>query len=388
MGVAWVESTLTPFVVFYAGIYHFWRRGAQRRADFEARSASARRLANFRGWGYVAALLGTLGIAFVTGFGTSLSMFAYDSAAVRRLAPPYVLRLGAIADGPLLAGTLLVHESVAPHLDALYRRTRTRRESMQSFVVAYAVRSVPVFGLLVLIHWVPDGIAAGVTVSVATIAYVALDPYKVRLLGDVREPTPAERSTFEGVEAPSDATVHVLEATDARDVTGMAAGLIPGHRRVFLTDTLVDGLSEREIRAVLAHEYGHLQDHRVFRTTSLKAICLGTAVWAWTGGIRVGLGIGALFDTFFVGAVILAIYLSGVRRLRKNGEFRADRFAAEQVGPGDLARALVRIVDLQDPGVAGAPQQLIVDSEPRVEERIRRLRPELLWSTPPIPTRS
>lgn len=388
MGFAWIESTLIPFVVFYAAIYHLWQQGASERSDFESRRASARRLAKYRGWGYVVVLLGTLGIVFVTGFGTSASVIAYETAALRRLVPPYVLRLGTITYGPLLAGTLLVHESVAPYVDALLRRTRTRRESLQSFAVGYAFLSVPVFGLLVLVHWVPDGIVAGVTVTVATLAYVALDPYKVRLIRDVREPTPEERSAFEGVEGPDDGTVHIVEATDTRHVTGMAAGLVPGHRRVYLTDTLVDGLSDREVRAVLAHEYGHLEDHTMFRTASLKAICLGIAVWAWTAGVRVGLGLGPLFDTFVVGAVVLAIYAIGRRKLHESEEFRADRFAAEQVGRGVMARALVRIVDLRDPAVAGDPRQLIVDWEPAVEARIRRLRPELLWSTPAIPTRT
>lgn len=63
-----------------------------------------------------------------------------------------MLRLVVVAYGPLLVGALAVYDPVALYHDSLARRTLTRRESLASFLRAYARGTVSVLWLVLLVH--------------------------------------------------------------------------------------------------------------------------------------------------------------------------------------------------------------------------------------------
>ncbi|MFI0898661.1 M48 family metallopeptidase [Streptomyces sp. NPDC020983] len=114
-------------------------------------------------------------------------------------------------------------------------------------------------------------------------------------------------------------------------------GLLPGRRRLTVGVPLLVGLDRAELRAVLAHEFGHYGNG----DTRLGAAALrGRAAMVHT--VRVFSRDLVWFDRV-VGAVYLGyarMYLRRSFALSREQEFAADRVAARQAGPAALAAAL------------------------------------------------
>lgn len=366
--------TVLSFGFAYGLLWLVWRRRAARGADFERRRASVRRLRRYRARGIALVALVTAALAWFAGVGTGAARVAADHALLGAVVPPYLLRLGVVTYGPLLVGALAVHDAVAPYLDSLRRRPVTRTESLRAFLKLYALRTLPLFALLAVVHLVPDGPVAGLVVAAGVLAYGAAGPSVVRLLNDVRPLSADERAAVDG---PDGVPVYVLE-TAGRQVRGLAVGFLPGHRAVFLTESVVEDLPAENLRAVLAHEYGHLRARTVLWFTVFRAASLGAGVWLWTAGVEVGLLGGGRSELLFWGAMGLCAYVVGRHRLRRREEFRADRFAAEQVGTTAMACALVALAE-HDVSLAGPDHH-------RIDERIRRLDPSVVEDDPAGPT--
>lgn len=141
--------------------------------------------------------------------------------------------------------------------------------------------------------------------------------------------------------------------------TGVArfanAAALPWARTMVVTDRIVSLLSPSELRAVLAHEAGHLSEG-----WSVIGARLGTAIvllFLLTTGVRVG---GALHPegatiVLIAGVMIAVPALIAVRRLARRMEERADAHARSSAGSASLADALVRIhEDARVPMVTGA----------------------------------
>ncbi|MDQ3033729.1 MAG: M48 family metalloprotease, partial [Myxococcota bacterium] len=129
----------------------------------------------------------------------------------------------------------------------------------------------------------------------------------------------------------------------------------PWARTMVVTDRIAALLTPAELRAVLAHEAGHLSEG-----PWVIGARLGTAIlllFVLTTGLRVG---GALHPDgatiALIGGVLIAIpALIAVRRLARRMEERADARARSTAGSASLADALSKIhVDARMPMVTGA----------------------------------
>ncbi len=125
-------------------------------------------------------------------------------------------------------------------------------------------------------------------------------------------------------------------------------------KRVVLFDTLLKELEPGEMEAVLAHELGHAHHHHLPRRLAASALLslAGFGLLAWVGTkswLFAGLGLtlpsshAALLLFVWVGPLFLWAFRPFLARLSRRQEFQADDFAANNVGPGAMARSLVKI---------------------------------------------
>lgn len=178
-----------------------------------------------------------------------------------------------------------------------------------------------------------------------------------------------------------------------------ATGRNPSNGAVAVTDGLLQHLSGREVRAVLAHELGHIANRDIFLST-VAAVLAGViaslasaARWGMMfGGPRRrddegggGLGVFVLMLLAPVAATVIQL---GVSRTR---EFLADEAGARISGdPEALASALLRLESIgrqvpmqSDPATAALfivrPREKSIfeklfSTHPATEERVARLR--------------
>ncbi len=120
------------------------------------------------------------------------------------------------------------------------------------------------------------------------------------------------------------------------------AAAVPWARTIVVTDHLVGLLSPSELRAVLAHESGHLSEGALVTTLRLAAavVLMATA----TVGMRIADVLPHLRPFAFTAVIVAAAALFIVStRLGRAMEERADARARALVGPDALADALIRI---------------------------------------------
>lgn len=195
-----------------------------------------------------------------------------------------------------------------------------------------------------------------------------------------------------------------------------ATGRNPKHGVVAVTTGILQILSRRELRGVLAHEIAHIQ-HRDILVSSIAAV-LGSAI----SGIAQMLQFGALFGGSSQdgeeeggggGGLALALIAPIAAMLVQFGISRSREYLADEGGaklsgdPEALANALLKLhraateIPTEQPvpataslfivnPFAGALQSLgrWFSTHPPVEERVRRLLELAAWSGTPVPSRA
>ncbi len=124
------------------------------------------------------------------------------------------------------------------------------------------------------------------------------------------------------------------------------------HKRIVFYDTLLDGLNEDQIEAVLAHELGHFRCHHIRKRLVAMALfsLAGLALLGWLAEqswFYTGLGVHqdspalALMLFFLLMPVFTVFFSPLLSRSSRQHEFEADRFAAEQASAQALISGLV-----------------------------------------------
>lgn len=157
--------------------------------------------------------------------------------------------------------------------------------------------------------------------------------------------------------------IRLLGTDDDRHADALAAGFA-GYYWVFLTDDLLGEFDAEEIRALVAHELGHVR-HRHFRKQVL--FTLGYWALAFTAAVRASLGLWA-----FVAAAW--VYRFGMRWLAHGQEYQADEYAATATSPDALVGALDRVGSVNSALGNGGIAHDYGASPPAIEDRIARLR--------------
>lgn len=153
------------------------------------------------------------------------------------------------------------------------------------------------------------------------------------------------------------------------------AGALPANRSLFLTEYLLDQLSLEEIRAIVAHELGHLHHRHLQKHTLLNLI------WCIIFGL-VFAGVAQVITLTLASALITGMALGLIWTLlfgviSRRSEFEADRFAAILVGDPEtvikaLSRLQVPMAKAEDEATSRWLQAL--QTHPTLSERVKNIR--------------
>ncbi len=163
----------------------------------------------------------------------------------------------------------------------------------------------------------------------------------------ITEPrTQAERLVFDTVQKISEKlSISMPEVWiyESPDPNAFATGPTKNNSMVAVSTGLLNNLNEGEVRAVLAHEMGHVYNGDMFTTTVLAGL-MNTFVYFISRFIYLqeaerndALGFGVYIALQIVLSVLAMIPISWWSRRR---EFAADRFAANTVGKEHMISAL------------------------------------------------
>ena len=157
------------------------------------------------------------------------------------------------------------------------------------------------------------------------------------------------------------------------------------NKRIVFYDTLIEGLSEQEVEAVLAHELGHFKKNHIKKGMAISFVLTlaGLALLGWLAqqpwfyqAMGVNHQSNALALILFMMVIpVFTQFLTpiGAWFSRKN-EFEADDFAVEQTGSEPLITALVKLYRENASTLTPDPlYSAFHDSHPPAPVRVRHL---------------
>jgi STE24 endopeptidase len=156
-------------------------------------------------------------------------------------------------------------------------------------------------------------------------------------------------------------------------------------KRIVFFDTLLKGLSDTEIEAVLAHELGHFKLKHVSKRIVLAFAMSLVALWllGWLidqPWFYSGLGVTQpstymALALFMLVSPVFTFFLSPLMSWgSRKHEFEADAFAAKQANAGDLVTALVKMYKENAKTLTPDPvHSVFYDSHPPAPVRIAHL---------------
>jgi heat shock protein HtpX len=158
--------------------------------------------------------------------------------------------------------------------------------------------------------------------------------------------TPAERLVYETVEkiaAKLNVSMPEVWIYESPDPNAFATGPTKNNSMVAVSTGLLNNLHEGEVRAVLAHEMGHVYNGDMFTTTVLAGLMntfvyfISRMVYRQMEERNAALGFAAYIFLQIILSFLAMIPISWWSRRR---EFAADRFAANTVGKDNMISAL------------------------------------------------
>ena len=161
--------------------------------------------------------------------------------------------------------------------------------------------------------------------------------------------SPAEVLVFETVQKISgrlNITMPEVYIYESPDPNAFATGPSRNKSMVAVSTGLLNNLHEGEIRAVLAHEMGHVYNGDMFTTTVLAGLMntfvylIANVIYRFLAERSEGLAFAAYFIIYIALSILASIPISWWSRRR---EFSADRFAANTVGKEHMISALQSI---------------------------------------------
>ena len=290
-------------------------------------------------------------VLFWAGFGTPTSPVLTAITMVGLLAGPGLLLVLVVR----LA--TLPYRQQARELDLYYRE-------ISQWVLTRGLSGIALlFAIISLVWLVPPGWSRILTVVALGLGSAVLMPYFLIYTTRARAITPHEQRIVAPAISGTNISVRVVDDR-TRFGVAFAAGIVPGTRFVFITESLFEMLSPDEVSAVVAHEVGHHQHHHV-----LYRLCvLGSGIVAWLAAVELKIPYG-----FVVGGVLFIPFLLGAYYLIRRTEYDADAYATNRLGNTALGGALLHLselhLNLSQTGVLGT----VVSVHPTIADRVARM---------------
>jgi len=267
---------------------------------------------------------------------------------------------GSVADGFLTGAVALgcaafpVMAARRPVIAAYARVRGVRAGAFRSYraTAAVAIR-------LIVLLWPPlVALTISAPVWVGTVVIIAGELVAGPLLIGVLAPVTARLAAAKPLEGPvqarlsrlaADAGVRahgrVMRARARKVANAISLGWLPGLRYVVITDYLLDGLTEAETDAVLAHELGHAR-HLDSLTRQLLTFGFLVPPFLLLAGLAASAPGGYQAAVFVVFVLFVLTYrrLAGALAIRQ--ELAADDVAARLTGPATVSAALTRLTEL------------------------------------------
>lgn len=175
------------------------------------------------------------------------------------------------------------------------------------------------------------------------------------------------------------AAVRVRHVVRIRSTSLNATASIFG--TVGLTSALLRKMEPDEVRAVIAHEIGHLRAGHARRNFVVSLAALAVFIALWQGGLWLARGrvpefTYRLLQGPLIGAFVLPVLLNLVLgRGQRQREMAADRFAVEATGDPELViRALTKLHTLNASPHTLKPGDEALSSHPSLARRIEAIR--------------
>ncbi len=149
--------------------------------------------------------------------------------------------------------------------------------------------------------------------------------------------------TVQKISAKLDITMPEVWVYDSPDPNAFATGPSKNNSMVAVSTGLMSHLNEGEVRAVIAHEMGHVYNGDMFTTTVLAGL-MNTFVYFISRMVARNIGdrnIMLYYGTYFFLQIVLSILaMIPISWWSRRREFAADRFAANTVGSQYMIAAL------------------------------------------------
>lgn len=216
-----------------------------------------------------------------------------------------------------------------------------------------------------------------VTFAVFYTALVVLWPYVLLLVGRRIPLDEAGRQRVEELCRDVDfrpRAVFQLDGTSTKQADAVVTGTIPGFRYVFVTDYLMDRCDDDQLRAILAHESGHVARRHLWKRCGLRILTVGTWVAVVLDPGSFGISLGSIPAIAALVAALGGVLLFG-RRYASRQEYQADDYAGERAGRDEMASALEVLADANDVSTDVNRLDTFLASHPPIDVRIDRLRP-------------
>jgi len=158
------------------------------------------------------------------------------------------------------------------------------------------------------------------------------------------------------------------------------------NKRIVFFDTLLKYLSNDEIRAILAHELGHMKLKHIIKSMVFSIIVsfagfaligyLANAPWFYSGHFIKITSPGVLLLLFTQVIPIYTFFFNPISSwVSRKREFEADAFAAEKTNGEDLVNGLLKLYQQNSsPVITDRLYSLFYHSHPPAEERVSALR--------------
>jgi len=248
----------------------------------------------------------------------------------------------------------------------------------------FALLLMPMFIWVSLILLLPKSITSKIWfVFILFVIYIAvlfaLSPYLIFWL---EKPKPIDESLKReliefcnslGIEVRD---IKVTGKKKYRIANAGVTGILPKYRYVFITEYLLENFDKEEIKAVLAHEIGHIRGRHLLINALLSigwfAFWMGLVYGLHKLGIKLFDPPIVFFAVFFM-AYFGYLFIVEAKIMLRN-EFKADEFAAKVVGKETTIKALEKLSELNLTPKRTGKWFNILSFHPSIEERIDHLK--------------